>query len=139
VPKRSGHAVNRIHLEREGRGRPFLSVTLKDCDVQEFRVGGAGGQHRDKTSAGIRIVHPPSRATGRATESRSQLENKKTAFRRMVESKEFQLWLKKELGQSDAIEAEKMRRIVTLVERDMRPENLIFETFDPEDPTCGTS
>lgn len=94
-------------------------VTIKDCDVQTFRVSGAGGQHRDKTSAGVRIVHHASGASGRGTESRSQLQNKKKAFRRMAESVKFQLWAQMQAASVDV-----------WLEEQLRPENLLVEYSD---------
>jgi protein subunit release factor B len=70
----------------------ILSVTVKDCDVQTFRAGGNGGQAQNKTDSGVRIVHRPSGARGESREGRSQLQNKRAAFRRMAESPEFQRW-----------------------------------------------
>lgn len=108
----------------------ILSVTAADCELHTFRVGGAGGQHRDKTSAGVRWVHPPSGASGSATDSRSQWQNKKAAWKRMVNSPKFQLWLKRELGEMDAERAELERRVQNQVERDLRAENLRWEYGD---------
>ncbi len=68
-----------------------LSVTIHDCDVQHFRSGGKGGQNQNKRDTGTRIIHRPSGARGEARDERSQLQNKKLAFRRMVESPAFQL------------------------------------------------
>lgn len=97
-----------------------LRVTIKDCEVQTFRVGGAGGQHRDKTSAGVRVVHAASGARGQSSESRSQAQNKRTAFRRMAESREFQSWVRLEHARiTGALDA--------WVADEMRPENLIIE------------
>jgi protein subunit release factor A len=70
-----------------------VHTTIKDCDVQTFRVSGAGGQHRDKTSCGVRIKHLPSGAVGECREHRSQHENKKVAFRRMAESNIYRIWV----------------------------------------------
>ena len=75
---------------------PLFSVTLKDCRVDTFMVGGAGGQHRDRTSSGVRIVHEPSGAKGEATDSRSQLANKKDAFGKLVKHPLFQFWIMEE-------------------------------------------
>ena len=71
---------------------PLFSVTLDDCRVETFSVSGAGGQHRDRTSNGVRITHEPSGATGRGVESRSQLTNKREAFKKMAASPQFQFW-----------------------------------------------
>lgn len=89
--------------------RLVLSVTAKDCIRQTFRAGGPGGQHQNKTETGVRWVHEPSGARGEARDSRSQHDNARNAWRRMVESKQFQLWLKKQLG-TDAIEEAEMSR-----------------------------
>lgn len=97
----------------------ILSVTLKDCRVDTFRAGGPGGQKQNKTSSGARITHPPSGAVGESREQRSQLLNKRAAFRRMVESPKFQLWLKRTLGQDALARAE--------VERSMWPHNIRTE------------
>jgi protein subunit release factor B len=96
-----------------------LSVTLADCRVDTFRSGGKGGQNQNKRETGVRITHPPSGAVGESREERSQLQNKRIAFRRMAESMKFSLWLKRQLGQEDLIRAQ--------VERDMWPVNLKTE------------
>ena len=67
----------------EGMGKPWLSVSIKDCRVDTFRAGGPGGQRQNKVSSGVRIVHEPSGAVGESRDERSQLQNKKLAFRRM--------------------------------------------------------
>ena len=74
------------------REREF-SVTLADCRVDTFRSGGKGGQHQNKTESGVRITHPPSGAVGESREERSQLQNKRAAFRRMVDSPKFRWWV----------------------------------------------
>ncbi len=80
-----------------GVGRTLLfSVTLSDCEVQHFRAGGSGGQNQNKRDSGTRIIHHPSGARGESREERSQLQNTKTAFRRMAASPLFQWWLKQE-------------------------------------------
>ena len=69
----------------------ILSVTIHDCEVQHFRSGGKGGQNQNKRDTGTRIIHRASGARGEARDERSQLQNKKLAFRRMAESATFQL------------------------------------------------
>lgn len=71
----------------------LFSVTLKDCDVQTFRSGGPGGQHQNKTESGVRIMHKESGAVGESREERSQLQNKKAAFKRMVAHPKFRFWI----------------------------------------------
>jgi protein subunit release factor A len=72
----------------------LFSVTAADCEWQVFRGSGDGGQKRQKTSSGVRCCHRPSGAEGKATDSRLQSENRKTAFKRMCESREFQEWMR---------------------------------------------
>lgn len=66
------------------------------------------------------MIHHPSGARGESREERSQLQNKKTAFLRMLETKQFKLWLALETGRLDAILAEAGRI-------DIPPEHLLIE------------
>jgi protein subunit release factor B len=75
----------------------IFSVTKNDFDVQTFRSGGKGGQHQNKTESGVRIVHQESGAVGEGRTERSQHQNKKYAFRRLVESGKFKVWLKRKI------------------------------------------
>jgi peptide chain release factor 2 len=73
--------------------------------VQTFRSGGKGGQNQNKRDTGCRVIHRPSGARGESREERSQLQNKRTAFLRMVHSPPFRLWLAIETGRIAAIES----------------------------------
>lgn len=104
-----------------GMGRErVLHITVHDCDVQTFRCGGKGGQNKDKRDTGVRIIHRPSGARGECREERTQLQNKRTAWRRMAESPEMKLWIRK--AHSEAV-VKKDREIEDL----MRSENLLVE------------
>lgn len=35
----------------------LFSVTLEDCEVQTFTVGGNGGSGKDTSQTGVRIIH----------------------------------------------------------------------------------
>jgi protein subunit release factor B len=74
-----------------------LSITLHDCRVDVFRSGGKGGQHQNCSDTGVRIVHEPSGAVGESREQRSQLQNKKAAFKRMAAHPKLKVWLNKQL------------------------------------------
>jgi protein subunit release factor B len=78
--------------------KPIISVTIEDCEVQTFRAGGKGGQHQNKTETGVRITHKQSGAVGEARDSRSQVDNKRAAFKRMADSTKFQNWLRLEVA-----------------------------------------
>lgn len=92
---------------------PILTVTIHDCEVQTFRSGGKGGQNQNKRDTGVRVIHHPSGARGESREERSQFQNKRSAFVRMVETPAFRYWvdvvtkrLKSELELTTEIEAE---------------------------------
>ncbi len=99
----------------------ILSVTAKDCELQTFRTGGPGGQKQNKTSSGVRWIHRASGARGECREERSQLQNKKVAWRRMTSTPEFQAWLKIQLGHDALVTAQ--------VERELWPDRLKTEVF----------
>jgi hypothetical protein len=114
--------------------QPIFSVTLADCDVQTKRGSGKGGQNRNKRDTAVRIVHRASGAVGESQEERSQLQNKRTAFKRMAETPKFKLWLKRQLGQDHLLRA--------AVEREMWPVNLKVEVKEngqwvPSDAPTG--
>lgn len=54
---------------------------LRACEWQAFRGSGPGGQKRNKTSSGVRIVHPPTGLSAVATVKRSQQANLHAALR----------------------------------------------------------
>lgn len=87
----------------------LFSVTKGDCDWQYVRGRGKGGQKRNKTSSAVRCTHRNSGAVGYAEDGRSQLQNRKTAFRKMAESKKFKAWHRLEVsrktGQEKIIQA----------------------------------
>lgn len=99
-----------------------LSVTLADCDVQTKRGSGAGGQNRNKRDTAVRIVHRASGAVGESQEERSQLQNKRTAFKRMANTPKFQAWLKTQLGRETLAEI--------AVDRAMWPVNIKTEVYE---------
>ena len=68
----------------------IASYSRKDFRVDTFCSGGPGGQHQNKTQSGIRIVHLPTGLSAESREHRSQLQNKKAAFRRL--SRQIQRW-----------------------------------------------
>lgn len=109
-------------MSRRDSEVPWFSITLKDCDVQTFRSGGPGGQNQNKVETGVRIVHTASGARGESRQERSQLLNKKLAFRRMTETGKFKAWLMREMHRRRGILSPEQR-----VEGDMIPDNLKVE------------
>lgn len=70
----------------------LFSITKKDFRIDTFRSGGKGGQNQNKRDSGVRIVHLESGAVGESREERSQAQNKKKAFERLVENPKFKTW-----------------------------------------------
>ncbi len=56
-----------------------------ECEVDLFVASGPGGQHRNKTESGVRLVHKPSGLVVTATERRSQGQNRDVALERLRE------------------------------------------------------
>jgi len=71
----------------------LFSVTKKDFEFQVFKSSGAGGQHRNKVSTAMRCTHKESGAVATCTEHKSQVQNKRVAFKRCCETVEFKKWL----------------------------------------------
>jgi len=105
----------------------LFSVTLDDCRVDTFRSGGPGGQNQNKRDTGVRITHVASGAVGEAREERSQLQNKKTAFRKMTETPAFKFWVHEERRRIETGKTAEQR-----VTESMVPKNLKFEVKDTE-------
>lgn len=109
-------------MSTKGERKKILSITTSDCVYQTFRCGGKGGQNVNKRDTGVRYIHPPSGARGESCDERSQWQNRKLAWRRMAESKEFQLWLRITLGQQMAVEAEATRYRENIPAADLKTE-----------------
>ncbi|MCD4728221.1 MAG: peptide chain release factor-like protein [Pirellulales bacterium] len=56
---------------------------LDECDVKFVRRSGPGGQHRNKVSTGVVLVHRPTGVKAEAAERRSQAENRAVALFRL--------------------------------------------------------
>lgn len=79
------------------------------------------------------MIHPPSGARGESREERSQWQNKKTAFRRMIETPKFKLWLAIETGRAFAVEAEQQRITIPAAELQYEVKRNGRWTVVPED------
>lgn len=74
----------------------LFSITKKDLKIETMRSSKPGGQRGDKVETAVRITHPASKAVGFSQDERKQADNKRMAFARLVQSKEFVTWLKME-------------------------------------------
>lgn len=116
-------------LPKEATPKELLfSLTKKDFTIQTFRSGGKGGQHQNKTESGVRIIHPASGAVGESRSERSQAQNKKAAFERLIQSKTFQAWHKKQV----ALHLLGKEEVERWLNEQMQEKYLKIETYDPE-------
>lgn len=82
-------------------------LSKDDLQFSYFCGSGAGGQARNKVHSGCQIKHEESGAIGRASDSRSLEQNKRTAFERLCATPQMKFWLSKkiyELRQHETIE-----------------------------------
>jgi hypothetical protein len=56
---------------------------LSQSQLRTQRRSGPGGQHRNKTSSGVFLLHLPTGLVGEATERRSQADNRAVALKRL--------------------------------------------------------
>lgn len=56
---------------------------IAQCEVDRYRASGPGGQHRNKTESAVRLRHKLTGVTAIGEDSRSQVENKMHAVRRL--------------------------------------------------------
>ncbi len=94
----------------------LFSVTASDCEWKYTKGTGAGGQARNKVSSAVHCIHRPSGAHGYSEASRSQLDNRRDAFQKMAETKEFKKWHHLETLRRNG----KMQQIEEEVKREMR-------------------
>lgn len=106
----------------------LFSLTKKDFRVDTYRCSGPGGQHRNKTSSGVRITHIASGVAVECCEERSQHTNKKKAFNRLANDPKFRNWLRM---QAAAVE-QGYRDVEHKVSRMMDEKNLKIEFFEPD-------
>lgn len=104
----------------------LFSVTASDCRFDYFRGSGKGGQKRNKTSSAVRCTHEASGAVGQSEATRSQLQNKRTAFRMMAESAKFKAWHKMEVSRRCG----RVDRAQAATDRAMLPSNIRVEVKD---------
>ena len=102
----------------------LFSITKKEFEVQTFCSGGKGGQHQNKTDSGVRIIHKESGAVGESREERSQLQNKKIAFKGLSENKKFKYWLSKKVW-----EVSNEKTLDQIVDGQMDEQNLKVEYY----------
>ncbi len=69
-----------------------VEIRQEDIEMQVYRSSGAGGQHINKTSSAVRLIHKPTGIVVSCQTQRDQFQNKETCMRmlrsKLVEIKE---------------------------------------------------
>lgn len=83
-----------------------IDINENDLRVDVYRASGAGGQHINKTSSAVRIVHLPTNTVVQCQAERSQHKNRSKAMK-MLKARLYDLEVKSRNAERDAVEATK--------------------------------
>lgn len=84
-----------------------VDLRPEDIKMEVFRSSGAGGQHINKTSSAVRLIHIPTGIVVSSQAQRSQFQNRATA-ESMLKAKLYQRELEEKQRQKAAIQGEQL-------------------------------
>ena len=79
-----------------------IEIRPEDIEMQVYRSSGAGGQHINKTSSAVRLIHKPTGIVTSCQTQRSQLQNREYAME-MLKAKLYQIALQQHKEKIDDI------------------------------------
>jgi protein subunit release factor B len=100
------HQIQQTTVDKRER---ITILSVKDLDFSYFCGSGHGGQAKNKVHSGCQIIHRESGAIGRASDSRSLEQNKRSAFERLLKTPQMKFWLARrvhEIKMGESIEEE---------------------------------
>ena len=86
-----------------------VDLRPEDVEMQVFRASGAGGQHINKTSAAVRLIHKPTGIVVSCQEERSQVQNRERCMQ-MLASKLYEI---EQTRINDAVTSERRSQVGT--------------------------
>ena len=82
-----------------------IEINPDDIEMQVYRSSGAGGQHINKTSSAVRLIHKPTGLVAACQNERSQFQNRDMAMK-MLKAKLYELKLKEQGEMLEGIRGE---------------------------------
>jgi len=86
-----------------------VDLRPEDVEMQVFRASGAGGQHINKTSSAVRLIHKPTGIVVSCQEERSQVQNRERCMQ-MLASKLYEI---EQTRINDAVTSERRSQVGT--------------------------